>query len=417
MARLFEHQGLGYVLRVPELATEIAVRRLSRARGELHGEVRVSCGLAGTRSSDGHLHQARMNMSSTQSRATLSKALAYRATLPDVDWTDLLEDFCRRVLEAEEVGEPVLMVGARPRPVSRPYRLDPILPLGDPAILYGEGGTGKSTLAAAIAVSVETGVAVIPGWVPRRAPVLYLDWESGPDAINERISLVAAGANLPEPAQIRYRAMTRPLPDQAEDVATIVAEHGIGLVIVDSVGLASGASGDAGDAADTAWRLFAAFRVLGSTVLAIDHISKASADEPGKPSRPYGSVYKGYLARVTYELRRNDGEEGATLGLYNTKANDRAKLPPIALAVRHEEHAIEYIRLDELPEELTRPLHLADRIVPALAFQSMTAKEIAELVGSSYGVVSQTLRRDRRFMKMPSSDRWEVIGKEASRAG
>src|SRR5262245_42613684 len=234
--RIFTPRGLGYAMVLPDLTVELTVRRLTRSRGELHGEISVACGLPGTSSKDGHLHQARFNLSSTQSRHTLAKALVARTSLPDLAWADILEDFCRRVLGADDHGEPVTMVGARPRSVSRPYRLDPLLPLGDPVILYGEGGTGKSTLAAAIAVSVETGVAVVPGFIPRKAPTLYLDWESGPDAINERVALIGSGANLARPAEIRYRAMTRPLADAAEDLAAYITDEHIGLVVVDSIG-------------------------------------------------------------------------------------------------------------------------------------------------------------------------------------
>jgi hypothetical protein len=265
-------------------------------------------------------------------------------------------------------------------------------------------------------VSVQTGTVVIDGFIPRQANVLYLDWESGPDAINERVALIAAGCHLPEPVQIRYRAMARPLPDQAEDLAALVAKDDIGFLIVDSVGLASGIA-DGGDAAETAWRLFAAFRVLRTSVLAVDHIAKSSADMPSKSSRPYGSIYKTNLARATYELRRQDGPGGPVLGLYNTKYNDRGRLAPMALAVTHDEDSISYRRLDEMPTDLTESLGLADRIAAHLAYQALLPKEIAELVGTTDAVVREYLRRGsgKRFMKQPSSGRWEVVGKEASR--
>src|SRR6266704_2072346 len=114
MARRFTRQGLGYVLTVPELITEIAVDRLSRTRGELHGEITVSCGLPGIRAADGHVHQARFNLSGSTARTTLARILSQRADAPDVDWPDLLEDFCRRVLGAEREGDPVVKVGADP---------------------------------------------------------------------------------------------------------------------------------------------------------------------------------------------------------------------------------------------------------------------------------------------------------------
>src|SRR4051812_39085540 len=110
MRRAFDKQGLGYVMRVPELAIEMTVDRLSRTRGELHGELAVSCGLPGTRSADGHLHSARFNLSGGTTRGSLAKVLVKRANTPDIDWEDLLEDFCRRVMAAERDGDPVIDV-------------------------------------------------------------------------------------------------------------------------------------------------------------------------------------------------------------------------------------------------------------------------------------------------------------------
>src|SRR3990172_8466047 len=129
--------GLGYVMHVPDLATTIGVDRLSRQRGELHGELRVSCAPPGPRSLSGLLHQAPFTLSGSEARSRLAKTLAWRANTGDgVDWFELLEELCLGVLAEERRGEPIVLVGALPRPLEKPYRLDPILPLGDPVILY-----------------------------------------------------------------------------------------------------------------------------------------------------------------------------------------------------------------------------------------------------------------------------------------
>lgn len=410
MEREFARSGLGYTMTVPALATEFSVRRLARSRGELFGELVVSCGLPGTRSSDGHLHGARFNLSGSQARTTLAKVLAGRAAIPDIDWLDLLEDFCRRVLAEESAGEPVIRVGSLPRPLGITYRVDPVLPLDEPVIVYGEGGTGKSTLAAAIAVSVETGIAVIPGWAPRRAPVLYLDWEAGPDAINARVARVAMGANLPGPVSIAYRFMVRPLADQVEDIAPLVTSEGIGLVIVDSVGMALGGSSDGTDASEGALRLFAAFRVLRTTVLAIDHKASAGLDEQ-RTTKPYGSIYKVNMARAMFEVRRHDSDERGVLGLYNTKYNDRRKLPPIALGMTYEgdEGPITYSAQETLPEELSGPLPLQDRIAAVLGSDRLEVSDIASLLETKPTIVRAILNRHKERFNRLASGKWELL--------
>lgn len=413
MRRTFDREGLGYVMRVPELAIDIAVDRLSRTRGELHGELSVSCGLPGTRSIDGHLHSARFNLSGSSTRATLAKTLVKRSNQPDIDWEDLLEDFCRRVLAAEREGDPVRMVGAQPIVVGETHRLAPILVQDQPAILYGEGGTGKSTLAAAIAVSVETGTVVVDDWVPRKAPILYLDWEAGEKSVNRRIRGVAMGARIPSVVQVRYLDCRRrgPLYAFAEDVARIVDQDGIGLVIVDSVGMASGTSSEGSDANESAIRLFAAFGFLGTTVLAIDHVSKAEAEAANRPARPYGSIYKTNLARATFELRRQRTADGASvIGIYNTKANDAATLEPMAMRIVHaDDGGISYEPLGQIPAELTGPLTQADRIAAFLVGERLTPDELSELTGIPTNQVRAVLSRHKqRFNRLPSGG-WELL--------
>jgi hypothetical protein len=171
VSRRFGKLGLGYVLTASDIAVSITVDRLSRQRGELHGEISVACGLPGIRAADGHVHQARFNLSGSTARTTLARILQHRADAPG----DRLAGPARGLLPARPVaereGDPVTKVGALPIPLATLYRVDPLLPDDQATILYGEGGTGKSTLACvAIAVSVETGVSVIEGWIPRQAP-------------------------------------------------------------------------------------------------------------------------------------------------------------------------------------------------------------------------------------------------------
>ena len=82
MRREFKREGLGYVLRVPGLMTELTVDRLTRSRGETHGELTVLCGLPGNRSADGHIHQARFNLTSTTARTSVAKVLERRRQRP-----------------------------------------------------------------------------------------------------------------------------------------------------------------------------------------------------------------------------------------------------------------------------------------------------------------------------------------------
>lgn len=420
MRRAFAREGLGYVMHVPDLSIEMALDRLSRTRGELHGELSVSCGLPGTRSVDGHLHSARFNVSGGTSRGALAKTLVKRANQPDIDWEDLLEDFCRRVMTAERDGDPVEKVGALPIPLGESYRLSPLLPLNQTTILYGEGGTGKSTLSCLLAVAVETGVSPIEHWVPRQAPVLYLDWEGGRDSINRRIRGVAMGLHIPRVVQIQYMDCRRrgALYTFAEDVARLVDREGFGLVVVDSVGMASGTGSEGSDANESAIRLFSAFGYLGTTVLADDHVSKAEAEATNRPARPYGSIYKTNLARATYELRRQKTADGSSsLLLLNTKANDADTLPPIALRVDHQDDgAIAYERMAQVPSEHAGPLRQADKLASYLADDHYSVEQLSEFTGLAENTVRAVLSKHKqRFNRLPSGV-WELLPEGRSHA-
>lgn len=417
--RDFVREGLGYRLAVPELMTEIAIDRITRKSDGVHGDLVVMCGLPGTKSADGHIHQARFNLSSSTARGSLAKVLEGRAKAPEVDWFDLLEDLCRRVMGAEREGDPIEKVGALPVPLAEEYRLTPMLPKGQTTILYGDGGTGKSTIAVAVGVSIQEGVAVVPGWVPRQAPVLYLDWEAGREALNRRVRGVAMGAHIPRVVTIDYLNCRRrgPLHAFAEDIARAVDREGYGLVVVDSVGMASGTGGDGGDANETAIRLFTAFGYLGTTVLAIDHINRTDADLPSKRSRPYGSVYKSNLARMTFELRRS--EDGTSLGIYHTKANDAEKMAPQSLQVTHaDDGSIVYDRASFLSLDLTASLNKTERIANLLTQGPLDADDIAiELDDTKRNIAALLYKfNGKRFNKLPSG-KWEVLPEVVSDAG
>lgn len=414
MSRTFAREGLGYVLRVPDIATEIAVSRMSSRSGDTYGEVLVMCGIPGTRSLDGILHQARLNLTSTSARTTLAKVLTQRSAAPEIDWQDLLEEFCRRVLNAEREGDPIQYAGDRPQRLTPAWQVDPILASLKPTILYGEGGTGKSTIATAIAVSVETGVTIIPGWIPRKARVLYLDWEAEVDDLDDRVKAIARGANIPYPVQIAHRRMWRPLADQAEDIARQVTELGAGVVVIDSIAPAAGTSGEGSDASENAIRLFAAFRLLGATVLALAHVSKADQADPGKPARPYGSVFYTNLARATFEIRRSPGSgDVSRLGIYNTKSNVTRLLPPVGLEVRQSDDIITYERFDLVDDPaLSKRLSVWDRARALLGSGDWDDGQLAEALEVSEGVLRATLSRAAKAQlveRLPSSKKWRLI--------
>lgn len=397
-----ERRGMGWWAWFGRWDVQIAVGAPRRSRGDVHALVRIS-----SKDAPGYLHVGTLNLSSTTARGTLAKALAERTPERSVPWRELLERVCAVILAGDEgFAESVLDGSGSASPPA--WRLDPLLPLGKPTILYGPGGSGKSYLALAMVVSVETGAEVIAGFRPLLGRTLYLDWESDGEDLSDRLRRICTGAGIDPPA-IRYWRCSRPFADLAEQVAERVSQEAIGLIVLDSLGLAAGTSAEGSDAAETALRLFGALREVGTTAFLIDHVPVSELGQDGRNRRPYGSVYKANLARSTWELRNSEGH----LALYHTKSNLGRPHAPIGLRMEDVDGAIGWVR-EEIVEELTPALSVADRIAWLIRQGPLTVKEMAERLGiSESNVRAQLSRHSGRFIKVGEVG-WGLLGRPLS---
>lgn len=397
----FTQVGASYRAQFPEGKVTMQMARLRARSGEWIGELVVRSDDRNA-PDDGHLLQANFNISSMTARKTTAGHLEKRAPKVKADWLAHLEAFCVRVLEAERQGAPILDIGTRPvRREGTPYLLHPMLPKGRATIVFGEGGSGKSYLAAAAAVSVATGVPILDGWtVAQPGRVLVLDWEADVEEWNDRVAAVARGRGI-DPPSIAYRQGVRSLVEDQEELARYVAEQGVKLVVVDSVGMASPSAREGTDANEGAIRLFGALRLLNTTCLLVDHVSKAGADQATGALRPYGSIFKVNLARSVYELKRasqlTDGI--ASMGLYHRKANGGPIGAPIGIRV---EYGDDYVRFDEEElhdEELAAARPLSLQVEDVLASGPQAPKDVADALGANVAsirvIMSRAVQRGR----------------------
>jgi hypothetical protein len=382
--------GLGYVGSLMPAGVVMSIDRLIQQRGELLGELTVE------RAPEGHVFIGRFNLSSLDVRRRTAEWLAQRTN--NVDWRDTLENFCLHVLKSERAGRPFELLGTDKPTEEVKFMLWPMLPAKSPTILFGEGGTGKSTLAGAIAVSVAAGTTAVPGWkVDQPGAVLIIDWEADSEAWSRHVAQVCRGLAIDIPGNLHYRAGAAPLTDQLDDIAQHIAQHQIVLLIIDSVGLAMPARSDGADANESALRLFSALRYLDVTSLLIDHVAGADMGREGPVSKPYGSVYKWNLARNVFELRQQPtgDDDVMRLALLHRKANRTAKLDPIGLGVNHGPGELLFTRedLDEMTANAAIPLH--SRIHTILLAGGKTPTQIAEALDASLKSVRTTLHRMR----------------------
>lgn len=404
-----EPVGLGYRTVHPPTGIGLHIDRLSESRGDLSGELTVA------RAPAGHLMRGRFNLVSMTTRASTAKLLQSRSPIKgEPGWAALLEAFCMEVLDTERQGAEMVTLGEEPARGTPSFLIEPFLLDGNmQTILYADGGTGKSTLAAAVAVSLEAGISAVPGWIiEKERKVLVLDWETDSANWNDLIVGISEGLRI-KPPPVRYLPCDRPLTNIVHQVAQRVSEEGIALVIIDSTGHAMPGTREGVDANEGAIRLFKAVRSLGCSALMIDHVPKNQDD--GNRG-PYGSRYKWNSARAVWELvSMTDEDAGADhhIALLHRKHNLTSKEKPLGLMVHRDGVSIEFKREEATEWNLSSlPIWQQIKHILLRAGEPLNVKEVADQLGTGPKTVAVELnRRKDVFVKVRQEGRsafWAV---------
>ena len=417
-----ERVGLGYRARTPVGRVELRLDRIKARSGQVHGELVVRSDDP-TAPEGGHLLQHDFNVSSLTSRKTTAEWLAKRAPKIELDWHGAMEDFCRKVLALEREGLPIETLGDMPRAGAIPHLVFPMLPKDRATIIFGPGGSMKSYFAAVLALTVASGEEVLPGWkTDRPGKVLVLDWEADRQEWNERLLMIAEGADIDiaeAATRLRYRSCVVSFPDQVEELTKYVKDEGIALVIVDSVGMASPGAREGTDSNEGTLQLFRALRLLRVTALLVDHVSKDGAGKESGAKDPYGSIFKTNLARQTWEVRRDDPEgEGQTdvdVVLVNRKVNNGPRRDPLGVRLSFSEDRVTFSRtdLDQVSEALSSAIPAGIQIEQYLLRNGTSSKgDIGEgLPGVTDANLTKTLNRlvTRGKLRRDAQSRYSVV--------
>lgn len=411
MSRVSEFRavGLGYVIEYPDITTSFHVDRLKVSGGAMQGDVMVKTSLPDARTyAGGLLHYSRETLSSQSARRSLGKTLDEKVpSEKSLDWFGMYDEFCTSVMLADRVGQPAEMVGNLPARTQERLLLDPLLPMGNGSILFGDGGLGKSIMALAIAISVQTGKTIIPGFRPTSTgPVLILNWETTKEDIDDRLKAICAGANIETPDMVHMHGRGRPLAHQVESIARRADETGAVLVVVDSANKAIGTSGE-GPIEDAVNRFTSSLDEIGRSSLCIDHVSKYTAEGNGA-GKPIGSTTKSNWARATWELRRSSKEASTShLTVYNRKVNDADQAEPIGLAMKWDGRSVTWSEDDPQYETYGNQAGppMATRISDILGDHPFRAREIATMLGTTESNIRTVLNRHKdRFTKLDTGD-------------
>lgn len=271
--------------------------------------------------------RTRLNLLSMTSVDRLAGALTKRTADLQLNWQRMLDQAVRWTMQQYRTGDPGLLLrDAEDLPLGADVLTDPPLLEADGlSLLFGDGGTGKSWIALALAASLQAGESIIGGLeVSSARQVGYIDWEWSARRHKRRLQQLT-GPDMPEIAYIRC---SRPIYEERDRLRRWARRYHVDYAIVDSVGLACGAEPESAEVAN---RFTNALAELVPAGLGVAHVTKA----PDKaPDKPFGSVYWHNGARRTWYARAagEPGSGGMTVGLYNRKANDGPLSSPLALA-------------------------------------------------------------------------------------
>lgn len=356
------------------VATIDAVK--SHSDGRLTARLDVS---AHTRKGELELYIGSLNVVSLRTRTSIAKELAKRFPLEHWRWDQILEDLCRYVIRRELRTERANILALR-EPTEPDYLVYPLVLDRLPTLWYGPGAAGKTMAGLYIALIVQNGLS-FRGKRVKQTNVLYCDWEVDRVEAERRISYLARGLAKERRCEIAlpyYRRCVLSIADEASEIAMDLAEHKIGLLIVDSAAAACGGNIQADE---TAINYFAALRKIcaetSAASITLTHVTKAERRDAKQKRLPLGSVMFENQPRMTWEIRTSELEgEDRLLNFFCRKSNQKTP-EPFGLRFCFGDDLIQVI--EAMPEEPSSEEQLArDYIIEELAKGPMTLRELAQ---------------------------------------
>lgn len=378
----------------PSVSIAVQVSRIREHSGEAKAEILVTNGT-------GVLTQQSINLLAGRSRHQLATELTRKHPLASVSWETICESVAVLGLRELRKGEPIALL----QPTDQthvPFLINPLIyGSGHQALIYAPGGSCKSYLALWLALLASHG-AIAANIRTRQVPVLYLDWELNADTIGGRLQALRNGH--PELNQYVpfYRRCEHPLAHDAEPIRAFIQEHGIQLVILDSVAMACGAKLTDPEAAITLQRTL---RELNCSSLVLAHVAKSTTE--GQERSAYGTVFFRELARNVWELTREEGSTNpVNVVLKQTKNNFGPIHAPLGLSLAFQQDAVTVGPYE--PEDapaVEGKLTIQNRIRNLLeqSREPLSVKQIAETLGVNDNVLSVTLSRG-------NGEKWHKVG-------
>jgi len=350
-------------------------------------------------------HTTVVNLSDVKSIQSFIAVASRQFRISELSLESIVFDFVREVLErfyALPNIEPLEMLD-NPQ---HSFLIEDFILENNFNLLFARGGTGKSFIALLVAVLVQNADKFKDAILKptKKKNVLYLDWEADKQTISARYTKIVRGMFMESLEPPLYMQLSRPLFEHVTELTKLIEENDIGLVIIDSVGLACGGSIED---QSTALAFFQASRELitrGCTVLALTHMSKSALE--GELKTPIGSIYFENMPRLTWQILSNVEGNTTRLRVVLRKSNV-GKLDNFGLNITFDDYAnriflepADNSDLDDEEELLTR------EVIEYLQENSgVTPKQISEELGYSASEVKEVLKKLKKSGKVEYKER------------
>ena len=357
----------------------------------------------------GILNGKRWNLTSTSNTDGHIRSLNRR--MKDRGWDARIALVEEHLATTVEVGDDLVDLSTIKDPPPAQYVVWPFVEYGEHNMIAAEGGTTKSLMAMAMAISYSYGKIVMPGTTipldPK--PVLYLDYESSSATQAWRRRQLLAGIDTAEEAgKIFYKRMYSPIQDAATELYDLIASRNIGLVVIDS---GSRAVGGETSTENVVIPYFNACSSWGVTILTVAHKAK---DKESKG--PAGVAQWWNQARNYWELVKDQtpGQNEVHLSVRHDKANDESLHVPLSYRLTFGEN-IKYHRLDTpVSTSIMSQMPMSTQVTDFLANNPQsTIREIAEELGHSEKSIGNEIRKNEGKLYYGSAEkynrRWQTI--------
>lgn len=391
---------------LPEGNFEIHATRLRELNsGRVQGEISI-LRMNGNQNIHAILVPQAFDFSSSSYKENLEREMRNR--LPEVDWTQLIDETCYHSITHIRAGEPEYQIDTAKIISQRPaFILYPFLAKNQPNIIFGKKGSCKSTFGLLLALCVASGWYDNPWFVlgsQNKIPVLWLDWETDREGFEYDLKRLSEG-NGKSTEYIFYQHCRGSLINLTEKLNEKIQKYEIGLVVVDSIAPASG--GEIKEAV-AAIGFHDALRYFGKTSLSIGHPTKAENQNPSVT----GAGQFEDLARNIWEVVYDQEEESSTghQALIHRKPYKTGLLKPLGLSYEFgEDPAREIIIVNKedpklMPKAISK-MGLKIQIKEYLKTGAKTHKEIVEDIGIKGQQLSSRLnelKREGTIIKLDS---------------